>query len=95
MHNGNGFFDSLKHAFSPSNISHTLQDIVNSPITKGIVKTVAPIAIKAGSQALGVAVTDATGNPEIGNTIHQLVIVYIAPHIGISIKIAMIICLFL
>ena len=69
VHNGNGFFDSIRNAFNPSNISHTLQDIANNPITKGIVKTIAPMAIKAGSQVLGTAVTNATGNPTIGNAV--------------------------
>jgi len=56
VHEGNGFFSSLKNIFS-------------NPITKSIVKTIAPIAINAGKSALAGVIASKTGNPALGDAI--------------------------
>lgn len=57
IHDGNGFFKSLKKG---------LNTVIKSPITKGIVKTLTPMASNLAGQAVTAGVTDVTGNPLIG-----------------------------
>ena len=54
LHAGGGFFDFVRK-------------VASSPITKGIVSTIAAPVISAGTKYLGNAIGGLTGNQEIGN----------------------------
>jgi hypothetical protein len=64
IQNGSGFFDSIRNAFN--RVGDVAKKVFNSPVTKGIVKTVAPIATKMAGDAIKSGVTAYTGNPALG-----------------------------
>lgn len=70
IENGKGFFDSIRNAFN--RVGDVAKKVFNSPVTKQIVKTVAPIATKMASDAIKSGVTAYTGNPALGEVAGNL-----------------------
>jgi len=70
VHHGNGFWDSIRRGFS--DFGNKVKDVVNNPITKSIVKTIAPIATQMAGNALKQGVTAYTGNPALGEVAGDL-----------------------
>ncbi len=65
LHDGKGFFDSIKRGFQSA--GDAIKSVVNNPTTKSIVKTITPIASNLAGNAVKQAVTNYTGNEQMGD----------------------------
>ena len=65
LHDGNGFFDSIKRGFQSA--GDVIKNVVNDPRTKDVVKAITPIVSNVAGKVVQNGVTRLTGNDDAGN----------------------------